>query len=123
VPVRERVASRKRAGGSRPLGDRGWEQFGIAEVASRAGVHETSIYRRRGTRERLATEELLAIGAQDLPVPDTGSLRGDLAGFAAGICQYMSTPLGLTLARALATPTGDRQSPRPAPGTSRPGSR
>ena len=35
------------------------------------------------------------------------SLRGDLAGFAAGICQYLSTPLGLALARALATPTGD----------------
>jgi hypothetical protein len=60
-----------------------------------------------GTRERLATDALLATGEQDLPVPDTGSLRGDLAGFAAGICQYLSTPLGLALARALATPTGD----------------
>lgn len=89
------------------LRDRGWDQFSIAEVASRAGVHETSIYRRWGTRERLATDALLATGEQDLPVPDTGSLRGDLAGFAAGICQYMSTPLGLALTRALATPTGD----------------
>jgi AcrR family transcriptional regulator len=89
------------------LRDRGWDRFSIAEVASRAGVHETSIYRRWGTRERLATDALLATGEQDLPVPDTGSLRGDLIGFAAGICQYLSTPLGLALARALATPTGD----------------
>jgi AcrR family transcriptional regulator len=89
------------------LRDGGWDRFSVAEVARRAGVHETSIYRRWGTRERLATDALLAAGEQDLPVPDTGSLRGDLAGFAAGICQYMSTPLGLALARALATPTGD----------------
>jgi AcrR family transcriptional regulator len=89
------------------LRDRGWDRFSIAEVASRAGVHETSIYRRWGTRERLATDALLETGEQDLPVPDTGSLRGDLAGFAAGICQYVSTPLGLALARAMATPTGD----------------
>src|ERR1700689_682516 len=70
------------------LRDRGWDRFSIAEVASRAGVHETSIYRRWGTRERLATDALPAPGAKALPVPDTGSLRGDLAGFAAGICQY-----------------------------------
>ena len=89
------------------LRDRGWDRFSIAEVASRAGVHETSIYRRWGTRERLATDALLETGEQDLPVPDTGSLRGDLAGFAAEISQYVSTPLGLALARAMATPTGD----------------
>jgi AcrR family transcriptional regulator len=90
------------------LRDRGWDRFSVAEVASRAGVHETSIYRRWGTRERLATDALLATGEQDLPVPDTGSLRGDLAGFAAGICQYMSTPLGLALTRALASTIVDR---------------
>ena len=45
------------------LRDRGWDQFSIAEVASRAGVHETSIYRRWGTRERLATDALLATGS------------------------------------------------------------
>jgi AcrR family transcriptional regulator len=89
------------------LRDRGWDQFSIAEVASRGGVHETSIYRRWGTRERLATDALLTTGEQDLPVPDTGTLRGDLAGFATEISRYVSTPLGLALARAMATPTGD----------------
>jgi AcrR family transcriptional regulator len=89
------------------LRDRGWDQFSIAEVASRAGVHETSIYRRWGTRERLATDALLTTGEQDLPVPDTGSLRGDLVGFATEISRYVSTPVGLALARAMATPTGD----------------
>lgn len=89
------------------LRDGEWDRFSVAEVASRAGVHETSIYRRWGTRERLATDALLAAGELHLPVPDTGSLRGDLAGFATAICQYMSTPLGLALAHALATPTGD----------------
>ena len=89
------------------LRDRGWDQFSIAEVASRAGVHETSIYRRWGTRERLATDALLTTGEQDLPVPDTGTLRGDLTGFATEISRYVSTPLGLALARAMATPTGD----------------
>jgi AcrR family transcriptional regulator len=89
------------------LRDRGWDRFSIAEVACPAGVHETSIYRRWGTRERLATDALLTTGEQDLPVPDTGTLRGDLAAFATEVSQYVSTPLGLALARAMATPTGD----------------
>ena len=62
-----------------------------------------------GTRERLVTDALLSSGSQDLPIPDTGSLRGDLAGFADGTqprtCQ---TPLGRGAgAREVATPTVD----------------
>jgi AcrR family transcriptional regulator len=89
------------------LTDFGWGRFSVAEVANRAGVHETSIYRRWGTRERLVTEALLMAGDQQLPIPDTGSLRGDLVAFARDLAQYLTTPLGAALAQALVAPVED----------------
>jgi AcrR family transcriptional regulator len=89
------------------LRDLGWGQFSLAEVASRAGVHETSIYRRWGTRERLVVEALLLAGDQHLPIPDTGSLHDDLVAFARELAQYLTTPLGAALAQALVAPVED----------------
>ena len=89
------------------LRDLGWGQFSLAEVASRAGVHETSIYRRWGTRERLVVEALLLAGDQHLPIPDTGSLHDDLVAFARELAQFTSDPAGAAMAHALASPVDD----------------
>lgn len=86
----------------RVLSDRGIEKLTVSEVATRAGVHETSIYRRWGTREKLITEALLSYSEQQLPIPDTGSVRDDLAAFASELAAYLSSPLGGALAQAMA---------------------
>jgi hypothetical protein len=52
-------------------------------------------------------DALLAGGGQELPIPDTGSLRGDLVAFAAELITFLSDPLGRTLEHAMATPTVD----------------
>jgi AcrR family transcriptional regulator len=91
----------------RALAEVGAERLSVADVADRAGVHETSIYRRWRTRENLVTDALLNFSEQQLPIPDTGSLRGDLATFAAELAAYLQTPLGRALVRALATSTDD----------------
>ena len=81
------------------LVDHGMEKLTVAEVAARAGVQETSVYRRWGTRENLVTDTLLTYSQEqeDVPVPDTGSVREDLVAFASSVAAYLSTPLGRAL--------------------------
>ena len=67
-------------------------------VADRSGVHETTIYRRWGTRDALLTEVLLEVSAQRLTVPDTGSLRADLVAVIGAVADFLRTPQGYALA-------------------------
>jgi AcrR family transcriptional regulator len=60
------------------LGDVGFEGLEIPEVARRAKVHASTVYRRWGSKARLVGEALLARGRPLSPTPDTGALRTDL---------------------------------------------
>jgi AcrR family transcriptional regulator len=60
----------------------GLEHLAIEEVAARANVNKTTIYRRWATADDLARAALTFASEADLAVPDTGSLRGDLHAFA-----------------------------------------
>jgi AcrR family transcriptional regulator len=80
----------------------GIDQVSIADIAAKAGVHETSIYRRWGNRETLITDALFARTEHDLPIPDTGSLRSDLIAAARSLAELLSSPIGALFARASA---------------------
>lgn len=85
------------------LADKGWERFSIAGVAARAGVHQASIYRRWASRDALALDACLHFSAASLPLPDTGSLRGDLEALLRALAAMLQTPAGaalLTLAQS-----------------------
>ncbi|NKY27185.1 TetR-like C-terminal domain-containing protein [Nocardia gamkensis] len=71
----------------------------IADVAADAGVHETSIYRRWKTLPRLLLDALLSLVAEEIPLPDTGSLRGDLERFVTDLIRFAQTPSGRALIR------------------------
>jgi AcrR family transcriptional regulator len=73
----------------------------IAEVANRSGVHPTSIYRRWGTPDDLALDVAIARLEADLPMPDTGTLRGDLLAYAAQAAQELNRPDGHWLLHAI----------------------
>ena len=88
------------------LHTRGMDGLAVADVAARAGVHETSIYRRWRTREHLMVDALLEEAENLLPVPDTGSLREDLLAYATSLAAYLASPIGNAFDRALAA-TGD----------------
>jgi AcrR family transcriptional regulator len=60
------------------LQEKGYEALSFATVAERAGVHETSLYRRWKTREQLVVTAISSQVARDIPIPDTGSFRSDL---------------------------------------------
>ncbi|MFE2411092.1 TetR/AcrR family transcriptional regulator [Kitasatospora sp. NPDC059408] len=82
------------------LVEHGAAKLTIAGVAARAGVNETTVYRRWGTREKLVLDALLAASDQGIPVPDTGDVRADLTAFATALAEYLATPLGRAVARA-----------------------
>jgi AcrR family transcriptional regulator len=63
------------------IAEQGIENFSIAAIAARADVHETSIYRRWPSRDLLINEACRHHMEDALPIPDTGSLRGDLIAF------------------------------------------
>jgi AcrR family transcriptional regulator len=88
------------------LAERGLDRVTVADIAECAGVHETSIRRRWRTRENLICDALLNYSEVHLPIPDTGSLREDLAAFASELATYLTTPLGRALLYAMAT-TGE----------------
>lgn len=81
--------------------EKGFEAFTIAEVADRAGVHETSIYRRWKTRGALAMDCCLHYAQATIPTPDTGSLRSDLAKLLDSVVAVYSSPQGKALLRML----------------------
>jgi AcrR family transcriptional regulator len=72
----------------------GLRDFTIAEVAERAGVHPTSIYRRWRDRDSLVQEACVHFAATAFAVPDTGSLRADLAALVRQIIAMLRSPQG-----------------------------
>lgn len=76
------------------LGQRGYAALSIEDIAARAGVHKTTIYRRWGAKEALlaaAVGNLVDAGA---PVPDTGAIETDLREYARSIVDVLTSDVG-----------------------------
>ncbi|MFB6891585.1 TetR/AcrR family transcriptional regulator [Kitasatospora sp. NPDC056327] len=89
------------------LAEEGLARLTVARVAARAGVNETTVYRRWGSREKLVLDAMLAGSDEGIPVPDTGAVRTDLADFARSLARYLATPTGRAVARAAALGSED----------------
>ncbi|WP_319450378.1 MULTISPECIES: TetR/AcrR family transcriptional regulator [unclassified Mycobacterium] len=75
--------------------------FTVADVARRAEVNPTSIYRRWGSLEAVILD-IEASRLTDLsPLPDTGTLRGDLLTYARAAAADIARPGGLAFLHAL----------------------
>lgn len=75
----------------------------VGQIATRAGVNETTIYRKWGTKEALLTDVLMTLSGERLVAPDTGSLRGDLTAVIEAVAGLLRTPGGYALAYLAAT--------------------
>jgi AcrR family transcriptional regulator len=85
------------------LEERGFVDLTIDEVAQRAGVSKTTIYRRWPTKGTLVFEAFWADFLNRQPLPNTGSLRGDLLAALRGwIKAVKGTVTGRTLAGLIA---------------------
>jgi AcrR family transcriptional regulator len=92
------------------LAEGGYASLSIEAIARRAGVNKTTLYRRWGDRENLLLDAMLERGGERVPIPDTGSLRDDLAEYAREIVASLGSSEVQALARAV-TSVGDPGAP------------
>jgi AcrR family transcriptional regulator len=74
------------------LGEAGYAALTIEAVARRAGVHKTTVYRRWPDREALVLDALTGHAADEVPLPDTGSIETDLRELARSRVRAMLAP-------------------------------
>ncbi len=74
------------------LADHGYAGTTIERVAARAGIAKTTIYRRWGGLDGLLADLMAERAAQDIPVPDEGSLDADLRALARGVVASVRDP-------------------------------
>jgi AcrR family transcriptional regulator len=72
----------------------------VPVVATRAGVHATTLYRRWGSIGELLADVATSRFTGDVVVPDTGGLDGDLRRWAADVATDLADPDVLALMRA-----------------------
>jgi len=90
-------------------------EVSMVEIAERAGVAATSLYRRWGDVRTLLMEVAVEQLTRDSPLPDTGSLRGDLTAWATAVAAGLANPPGSLFFRVYvgtAPSSGDENSGR-----------
>ena len=83
------------------LAEGGYAALTIDNVARRAGVHKTTIYRRWPDREALVGDVLGEHIAMELPIADTGSLAADLQHLAEAFVAWVASPPGRMIFTAI----------------------
>jgi AcrR family transcriptional regulator len=82
------------------LHERSWEELSIPAIAERSSVHQATIYRRWRSIPVLIDDVVAQHLTRAAPLPDTGSLRGDLDAYAAGVSQGLAGPFRVLILRA-----------------------
>ena len=82
------------------LRERTWEELGVPAVAERSGVHQATIYRRWRSMPVLLDDVVTDYLTRATPLPDTGSLRGDLEAYADGVAHGLAGPFRVLILRA-----------------------
>jgi AcrR family transcriptional regulator len=90
---------------------RGYGALTVEQVAARAGVHKTTLYRRWGGKQGLVAEAVEAFAAGAVQVPDTGTVDEDLRRWARSIVAMLTAPDSGAVVRALFA-TGDSPTTR-----------
>jgi AcrR family transcriptional regulator len=92
-----------------------WDALIVAMVAERSGVHQATIYRRWESLAGLLDDVVAEQIARTAPIPDTGSLRGDLEAYAEQVAGHLAGPLGTLILRASFVDLGTGLHPRMPP--------
>ena len=92
------------------LASRGLAAMSIEEIAARAGVGKATIYRRWSSKGLLALDAFVTSFQEQQPLPDTGTLRGDLiAALTAWVRAVTQTSMGPLLTGLVAEAQHDEE--------------
>lgn len=79
------------------IGTKTVDDFTLEGVAARAGVEAVVVKQFWANTPALFTATLLAWGDRNIPIPDTGTLRGDLTQYSRSYAAATNSPTGLKL--------------------------
>lgn len=74
------------------LAEHGFAHLDLADLARRAGVGKTTVYRRWGTVANVVADMLIEMAEQSLPRTETGTLIGDLRANAQLVLRTLTDP-------------------------------
>lgn len=79
----------------------GYARMTVEDVATRSGVHKTTVYRRWPTKAELVYDAVSEQSAEAIPVPDTGNLLDDLRIFAREVAANIGSEGGSRRSRSI----------------------
>jgi AcrR family transcriptional regulator len=82
------------------LADHGYERLAIEDIAQRAGVHPTTVYRRWGGKADLVLDAMRARSEAVVELPGDGPLDDALLTFLRSVAANVASPLGRALVAA-----------------------
>ena len=85
----------------------GYAALRVEDVAARAGVNKTTVYRRWPTKVELAGAAIRTFAGHEEPMPDTGTVRGDLLELVQRIVAFVRTPEGDIFTRLVSAEHGE----------------
>ena len=85
------------------LAEVGYGALTMDAVAAQAGVGKATIYRRWRTKEDLVVDTIAEVNRAQMPVPDTGSLEGDLRAMLHAVVAGINGPSGAATQALLST--------------------
>jgi AcrR family transcriptional regulator len=83
------------------LVEHGYESLNVEDIARRAGVHKTTVYRRWPTKAELVADAVRERSADRVEVPDTGSFAGDLQALARAVVASIGSAEGSAMIQNL----------------------
>ena len=85
----------------------GYAALRVEDVATRAGVNKTTVYRRWPTKVELAGAAIRTFAGHEEAMPDTGSVRGDLLELVQRMVSFVRTPEGDVFTRLVSAEHGE----------------
>ncbi|WUH90805.1 TetR/AcrR family transcriptional regulator [Streptomyces sp. NBC_00433] len=74
------------------LAEQGWGRLTLGDVAARAGVAKTTLYRRWAGKNELVVDAVAALFEEQLELPDLGSLEADIQGVVLRFAELLNRP-------------------------------
>lgn len=85
----------------------GYRALRVEDVAARAEVNKTTVYRRWPEKNALVRDALATVAADMIVAPETGTLRSDLLALGRRVADLTSTPQGQSIVRMMVAEGSD----------------